>query len=68
MVGMNYSEIRYEICKHCENFSKMLKICRKCGCFMPGKVLMKKTSCPMHKWIAIDDSEDYNNSCCREKS
>ena len=64
---MNYSEIRYEICKHCEHFSKMLKICKKCGCFMPGKVLMKNTRCPMNKWVEISDSRSFDNTCCQEK-
>jgi hypothetical protein len=63
---MNYFEIRYEICKHCEHFSKMLKVCKKCGCFMPGKVLMKSARCPINKWVEIDNERREGNCCIQE--
>lgn len=46
------SKERYEICKACQHFSK-LKICTACGCFLPAKVTMAKSSCPKGKWMPI---------------
>lgn len=41
---------RYQICKSCDRFNNMLKLCGECGCFMPMKTLMKNESCPLNKW------------------
>ena len=44
------AEERYSICKACPELIKLTKQCRKCGCFMAGKVRIKKSSCPIGKW------------------
>ena len=44
------SDQRYEICKNCEFFNAILKLCGKCGCFMPVKVQIESTKCPTNKW------------------
>lgn len=42
---------RINICKSCEHLSN-IKICKKCGCFMPLKVRLKGigVKCPIGKW------------------
>jgi S-adenosylmethionine hydrolase len=47
-----YASDRLAICKTCENYS--YKFCTKCSCFLPIKVLIKGTSCPIKKWNAIN--------------
>ena len=42
--------VRYPICKDCERFDSMLKLCKECGCFMPMKTLIPISSCPVQKW------------------
>lgn len=44
------SKIRYRTCKLCPQFDDNLKLCDKCGCFMPIKVQFKVFSCPLNKW------------------
>ena len=39
---------RLSICESCD-FYKM-KICQKCGCFMPLKTKLKHANCPIYKW------------------
>lgn len=41
---------RYAICKECPEFFDVLKQCKKCGCYMPGKVLVPYLHCPIGKW------------------
>lgn len=41
---------RIDICKECPDFIKLTKQCKRCGCFMPAKVLMKFQKCPAGKW------------------
>jgi hypothetical protein len=43
-----YQKIRIEICKVCP--SNTLNICRKCGCFVTFKAMVKNQECPMGKW------------------
>lgn len=46
---------RYDICKTCDNFNSLLKICKLCGCFMPIKTQLAMVSCPDRppRWNAI---------------
>jgi hypothetical protein len=44
------SEERMEICKKCDSFVQMFKLCKECGCFMPIKVTFEKMKCPINKW------------------
>ena len=41
---------RYEICKVCEYYTWQIKICQKCGCWLPAKTRVKSFSCPINKW------------------
>lgn len=40
---------RIAICKQCPNLNKM-NFCRLCGCFMPAKVRLPGSECPILKW------------------
>lgn len=40
---------RYSVCKECPNYKKYR--CKVCGCFMPIKVLLPGTHCPLVKWF-----------------
>ena len=52
---IRYAKDRYAICKECEAFSNIVKVCGECYCFMPAKVLLKDMACPVGKWAAIDE-------------
>ena len=41
---------RMKECLQCEHFFKPTRQCKKCGCFMPVKVRLKGSSCPVGKW------------------
>lgn len=41
---------RMSICKNCENFLSVMKVCQKCGCFMPAKTKFMIATCPVGKW------------------
>ena len=44
------SKRRFEICKACPEFIKLTTQCKKCGCFMAGKVKLSEAACPLEKW------------------
>ncbi len=46
-------KVRYRTCKSCPYFDDFLKLCDDCGCYMPIKAQLKKSSCPLAKWEAI---------------
>ncbi len=41
---------RISICMRCDQYSKLNKSCRVCGCFMLAKVRIKNKSCPLKLW------------------
>ena len=41
---------RLKICGECPNFIKMTSQCKKCGCIMKLKGLLKESVCPIGKW------------------
>jgi len=41
---------RMKICLQCEHFLKMIKQCKKCGCFMIIKTRLPNSTCPIGKW------------------
>lgn len=41
--------LRRTKCNQCEHLSKH-KFCNQCGCFMPIKVWLKTSKCPISKW------------------
>ena len=46
---INMSEVskkRLAICKSCENFNTLTKICKICKCFMPAKTKWLSEVCP----------------------
>jgi len=46
---------RYEACKACEHFINLTKQCDKCFCFIPVKIMFNSASCPLDKWITVDN-------------
>ena len=47
---------RMEICKKCPSFNnnwcgkRLISTNITCGCYLPVKVVTRKTSCPQKKW------------------
>lgn len=41
---------RNAICDACEAKNHLANVCTACGCFLPAKVRLAKSSCPMEKW------------------
>lgn len=41
---------RLDICHSCDAYFKFTKQCKKCGCFLPAKVRLKSSRCPLKKW------------------
>jgi|TARA_R110002020_G_scaffold346179_1_gene560039 hypothetical protein len=41
---------RMDICKVCEHYGEITRLCKKCGCFLPLKTVIKKWKCPIGKW------------------
>lgn len=41
---------RYKECTECEVRNKTLNVCTICGCWLPAKTKLEKSSCPMGKW------------------
>jgi len=52
---------RIEICKSCPELNS-LNFCKQCGCYMPLKVRIKSSECPLKKWnrleITIPETKD----------
>ncbi|WP_353744838.1 DUF6171 family protein [Hydrotalea sp. AMD] len=49
-VSKQEANSRFEICKKCEVRNPKLNICTICGCFLPAKTKLKKSTCPMNQW------------------
>lgn len=43
---------RMKICKSCEKLNS-LNFCTMCNCFMPIKTRLKRSHCPLKKWLNI---------------
>jgi hypothetical protein len=41
---------RLELCNTCDEKTALGR-CKKCGCFVPIKVQIKTSSCPLKKWL-----------------
>tara|TARA_R110002020_G_scaffold282053_1_gene497677 strand:+ start:105 stop:341 length:237 start_codon:yes stop_codon:yes gene_type:complete len=41
---------RLNICKECDRYNNLMKICKECKCVMPLKVNFIKSRCPIGKW------------------
>jgi hypothetical protein len=44
------AKTRMDICKECDSYNSKFKLCNECACFMPAKVLLKESFCPLLKW------------------
>lgn len=49
-VEKEVSSLRLSICVECPELIKSVKQCNQCGCFMPTKVTLKDSACPLGKW------------------
>ena len=38
------------ICKDCEHYIELSRQCKKCGCFLPAKAMVRGYKCPIGKW------------------
>lgn len=45
--------VRYDICKSCDELIELTSTCKKCGCFMAVKTYVPNASCPINKWGQI---------------
>lgn len=41
---------RINICYDCEIRHEPTNVCTACGCFLPAKVKLLKSVCPLEKW------------------
>ena len=48
--SVSLSQERIAICRDCAFYRSFLKQCKKCGCVMPLKVMIKASKCPIGKW------------------
>ena len=49
---------RFDICDSCEKFNRSTYTCKECGCFMPVKITIPLTSCPLGKWEEKKEEEN----------
>ena len=49
-VPKEMKDYRWDLCIGCENFKSSTNQCLLCNCFMPVKVLFKKSRCPKLYW------------------
>jgi hypothetical protein len=49
---------RYQICRTCDSFAPLVKICHECGCFMPAKVRIASSACPKNHWASAIATEE----------
>lgn len=49
------AQARMQICKACPELTPR-QLCKQCGCIVPAKVRLRRTSCPMNKWGPIFDN------------
>lgn len=50
IVDKSISEQRYNTCLNCPAKHPTRKICTACGCYLPVKVKLKNSQCPMDMW------------------
>lgn len=48
---------RFAVCKSCAFFTKWVSTCQVCGCFMPIKTKLAKSSCPIGNWAAESEEQ-----------
>lgn len=48
---------RREMCDACEVRNSLLDMCTACGCFIPTKIRLTKSECPMELWGSCASDE-----------
>ena len=48
---------RAKICKECIELIKVVHICSICKCFMPAKIPLANSTCPLGKWSEINSTK-----------
>jgi hypothetical protein len=54
------AQSRYNVCKSCDRFISLTRLCRECGCFMPLKTKFQETVCPLKKWNEEESNDGKN--------
>ena len=51
-IGSNQKTVvdRLATCNECPRLIKAVQVCKECGCFMPAKVWLLDSWCPLQKW------------------
>lgn len=52
---------RLDICNSCSDFSKTIKTCKQCSCYMPAKSMFANAECPAGKWTVSQPGENLIN-------
>lgn len=50
-------QIRKELCESCESYTA-LNTCSECNCFVPFRITVKNTRCPLYKWYEVEDLDE----------
>lgn len=50
IIPQEQSNRRLDICKKCEYFRELTKICKLCHCIIPLKVKFDLAECPDKRW------------------
>lgn len=49
-VSDEQAKARMDICRECPYMQDIMRVCKRCGCFLPAKVKFAMSSCPVSKW------------------
>ncbi len=49
-VNRKIAKDRYAVCQSCEMRNSAANVCTVCGCYLPAKVILEKSSCPVEYW------------------
>jgi len=49
-VTVELKNSRIAICDQCPELRASTRRCKKCGCFVDAKALLKNSKCPLEKW------------------
>lgn len=41
---------RIAVCNVCDEQNRILRVCTKCGCWIPGKAKYSQSFCPIGRW------------------
>ena len=50
LAPQHLQENREDVCCHCPIRDKQKNVCTACGCYLPIKVKLLQSSCPIGKW------------------